>query len=48
MVHCYILDYHFLICDAHGIIPESPLNLLNGFRLVTNEPLAKYDAIPPF
>lgn len=44
---CYILNY-FLICDAHGIIPESPLNLLNGFRLVTNEPLAKYDAIPPF
>jgi len=32
--------------DAHGIVAENPLNLLNGFHLAIAKLLAKFDAIP--
>jgi len=36
----------FNLCDAHGIVTENPLNLLNGFHLAVTKLLAKFDAIP--
>jgi hypothetical protein len=32
------------LCDAHGIIAENLLNLLNGFHLAITKLLAKFDA----
>ena len=34
------------LCDAHGIVAENPLNLLNGFHLAIAKLLAKFDVIP--
>jgi len=34
------------LCDAHGIVAENTLNLLNGFNLAIAKLLAKFDAIP--
>jgi hypothetical protein len=34
------------LCDAHGIVSETPLNLSNGFHLAIAKLLAKFDAIP--
>ena len=34
------------LCDAHGIVAENSLNLLNGFPLAIAQILAKFDAIP--
>ena len=34
------------LCDAHGIVAENPLNLLNGFHLAITKLLAKFNATP--
>ena len=33
------------LCNAHGIITDNPMNLLNGFHLAIAKLLAKFDAI---
>jgi hypothetical protein len=34
------------LCDAHGIVAETPMNIPNDFQMAIAKLLVKFDAIP--